>query len=105
MLLPLEYRNFPYSIIGGDPIAPRHGYVNFDNGRPICEIVTDMVDMGCKLQASADFIAGGRLGAEKRPAIELLKQGLYTFIASDAHCVKHYQYLANALRKYGEYLA
>lgn len=27
-----------------------------------------LVDMGCKLQASADFIAGGRFGREKKPA-------------------------------------
>lgn len=68
-------------------------------------LARELVGMGCRLQASADFTAGGRLGAEKRPAIELMKQGLYTFIASDAHCVKHYQYLAKALRKYGSCLA
>ena len=30
-----------------------------------------LVDLGCKLQASADFIAGGRFGHEKKPAQRL----------------------------------
>lgn len=46
--------------------------------------------MGCKLQASADFIAGGRFGREKKPAQRLFDQNLYSFIASDAHNVGHY---------------
>ena len=93
-----ELQGMGYNVIIAHP--ERYVAVQRDVG-----LAQELVDMGCRLQASADFIAGGRLGAEKRPAIELLKQGLYTFIASDAHCVKHYQYLAKALRKYGEYLA
>lgn len=65
-------------------------------------IARDLVNMGCKLQASADFIAGGRLGKEKRPAKRLLAQGLYSYIASDAHRVQHYDYLARAVREYGD---
>lgn len=65
-------------------------------------IAQDLVRMGCKLQASADFIAGGRLGKEKRPAKRLFAQGLYTYIASDAHRVQHYDYLARAVREYGD---
>ena len=38
-----------------------------------------------KVQASADFIAGGRFGKEKRPAFKLLNAGLYDYVASDAH--------------------
>ncbi|MGI6755164.1 MAG: CpsB/CapC family capsule biosynthesis tyrosine phosphatase [Atopobiaceae bacterium] len=64
-------------------------------------IAEDLRRMGCKLQASADFIAGGRLGREKRPAKKLFKQGLYNYIASDAHNVKHYTYLEKAIRKFG----
>ena len=30
------------------------------------EIARNLLRMGCKLQASADFIAGGRMGREKR---------------------------------------
>lgn len=67
-------------------------------------IAQELVDMGCKLQASADFIVGGRLGAERRPAIKMLKQGLYSYIASDAHNVKHYNDFMRAENKYVSYL-
>lgn len=60
------------------------------------DLAEELVRMGCKLQASADFIAGGRLGREKRPAKKLLKRGLYTYIASDAHRVEHYENLRRA---------
>lgn len=59
-----------------------------------------LVRLGCKLQASADFVAGGRLGKEKKPAKRLFEAGLYTYIASDAHNVKHYKYLEKARNKY-----
>lgn len=59
-----------------------------------------LVRMGCELQASADFVRGGRLGHEKKPAKRLFEQGLYSYIASDAHCVDHYKYLAKACAKY-----
>lgn len=65
------------------------------------QIACDLVDSGCKLQASADFIAGGRLGREKRPAKKMLAEGLYSYIASDAHRPEHYAYLEKACRKYG----
>lgn len=64
-------------------------------------VAYDLVDMGCKLQASADFIAGGRLGTSKKPAKRLFKEGLYSYIASDAHNAGHYQLLAKAMKKYG----
>lgn len=56
--------------------------------------------MGCKLQASADFVRGGRLGREKKPARALFEQGLYSYIASDAHNVEHYACLAEARANY-----
>mgnify|MGYP000255406635 CR=1 FL=1 len=59
-----------------------------------------LVDMGCKLQASADFIAGGALVARKKPAQRLFDQNLYSFIASDAHNVGHYDCLAKARAKF-----
>lgn len=64
------------------------------------EVARSLVRMGCKLQASADFVAGGRLGAEKKPAKRLFEENLYTYIASDAHKVEHYAYLASARAKY-----
>ena len=59
-----------------------------------------LLDIGCRLQASADFIAGGRLGREKKPAQALFDQELVSYIASDAHCVEHYEYLARARKEY-----
>ena len=64
------------------------------------DLAERLVDMGCLLQASSDFMAGGRFGAEKKPAKRMLKRGLYRYIASDAHCPEHYGYLKRALRKY-----
>ena len=63
-------------------------------------IARRLVQLGCKLQASADFIAGGRFGREKRPAKRLFDEGLYTHIASDAHNVRHYDYLTKARKKF-----
>lgn len=64
------------------------------------EVARRLVKLGCKLQASADFVAGGRLGAEKKPAKRLFDESLYSYIASDAHCVEHYDYLAKARKEY-----
>lgn len=63
-------------------------------------IARELVRMGCKLQASADFVAGGRLGKERKPAKKLFEENLYSYIASDAHHVEHYEYLAEAKRTY-----
>lgn len=64
------------------------------------EVARRLVKMGCKLQVSADFIAGGRLGREKKPAKRLFEENLVSFIASDAHRPEHYDYLARARRDY-----
>lgn len=64
------------------------------------DVAFELVEMGCKLQASADFVKGGRFGREKRPAKRLFEERLYTYIASDAHCEKHYDYLAQACEVY-----
>ena len=64
------------------------------------ELARRLVAQGCTLQASADFIAGGRLGREKRPAKRLFQLGLYTYIASDAHRVEHYRMLQRACQKF-----
>ena len=64
------------------------------------ELARDLVRQGCKLQASADFVAGGRFGKEKKPAKKLFEENLYTYIGSDAHFVKHYDYFAEARRTY-----
>lgn len=59
-----------------------------------------LIKLGCKLQVSSDFIVGGRFGREKRPAKKLFSQNMVSYIASDAHNVKHYSYLEKALSKY-----
>ena len=64
------------------------------------ELAQRLVDQGCALQASADFIAGGRLGREKRPAKRIFQMGLYSYIASDAHRVEHYRMLERACAKF-----
>ncbi len=64
------------------------------------DVARRLVKMGCKLQASADFIAGGRLGKEKKPAKKLFEENLYSYIASDAHRVEHYTYLAKARNEF-----
>ena len=59
-----------------------------------------LVEMGCRLQASADFVAGGWLGHERRPARRLFKRRLYSCVASDAHRPEHYRYLAQVVREH-----
>ena len=68
-------------------------------------VAYELVEMGCKLQASTDFIAGGRFGRERRPAMKMLKAGLYSYFASDAHRVEHYGYFAKTWGKYGSMLS
>ncbi|MEE8721692.1 MAG: CpsB/CapC family capsule biosynthesis tyrosine phosphatase [Eggerthellaceae bacterium] len=63
-----------------------------------------LIDWDCELQASADFIAGGRLGNSKRSAKTLLKEGAYSYIASDAHTVNHYSLLSRSMERYGSML-
>ena len=64
------------------------------------EVARRLVKMGCQLQVSADFVAGGRMGSERKPARRLFEENLVSFIASDAHKVGHYQYFAEAKRDY-----
>lgn len=63
-------------------------------------IARHLLQMGCHLQASADFVAGGRLGKEKKPAKRMFDELLYRYIASDAHRIDHYDCLARARRDY-----
>lgn len=64
------------------------------------QLARELVEQGCLLQASCDFISGGRLGREKRPAKRLFGEGLYSSIASDAHYPGHYGLLEKACRVY-----
>ena len=68
-------------------------------------LARELVHMGCKLQASTDFVRGGRLGRERRPAVRMMKEGLYTYAASDAHYVGHYSCFAQVMNRWGDCLA
>ena len=69
------------------------------------DLAVRLARMGCKLQASADYIDGGRLGREKKPAEKLFAEGLYDYIGSDAHFPGHYESLRRALEQNGRDLA
>lgn len=64
------------------------------------DIAKIFISWGCKLQASADFIAGGIMDTRRATARRLMKQGLYAYVASDAHCVHHYSNFVKAVEKY-----
>ena len=64
------------------------------------ELARRLLELGCDLQASADFVRGGRLGDEKKIGKRLFEERLYRYIASDAHRVEHYEMLAEAVRDY-----
>lgn len=69
------------------------------------DIAFDLVDAGCKLQASADFMEGGREGGmSQETATALFNERLYSYIASDAHCAYHYQLLSAAMQEYASLL-
>ena len=68
-------------------------------------VAEGLARMGCRLQASADYVDGGRLGREKRPARRLFEDGMYDYIASDAHDVWHYDCLRRAMEQNGRDLA
>lgn len=55
-----------------------------------------LLDMGCKLQLSADCFAEGRFSKQRRCAMKLLKEGLVSFVGSDAHCVEDYRIFMKA---------
>ena len=92
-----ELQGMGYDVIIAHP--ERYQVIQRDIG-----YAEELVRMGCKLQLSADFVAGGRFGRERRPAVKLLKAGLVSYIASDAHYPEHYRLFARAMAKYGDYL-
>lgn len=56
-----------------------------------------LVRLGCSLQASANFVAAGRLSRQRRSAKLLFERGLYSHVASDAHRPGDYAMLRKAL--------
>ena len=88
-----ELQGLGYEVIVAHPERYRAIQQNTD-------IAVRLVRMGCRLQASADFVAGGRFGKEKKPAKKMFDQLLYRYIASDAHRPEHYAYLKHAVQEY-----
>ena len=121
-----EYRRIVYEIQcqGYDVIiAHPERYLAIQH-RP--ELAYELVRMGCRLQASGDFIYGGRtpdphkgngaslaLASHLSPkarrvsacARKLFKEGWYSHIASDAHCPWHYEAFQKAWDKHASTLA
>lgn len=92
-----ELQGMGYQVIIAHP--ERYRAIQRDMG-----LAEELVRMGCRLQASTDFVTGGRLGAEKGPARRMLKAGLYSHLASDAHVVRHYASFARAWKRYSSLL-
>ena len=88
-----ELRGMGYTVVIAHP--ERYRAVQHDTG-----IAERLVGMGCKLCASADFMAAGPLSRVRRTAAKLFDRGLYSYIASDAHRPAHYGYLAKARKRF-----
>lgn len=88
-----ELQGMGYEVIIAHP--ERYRAIQKDIG-----LAQRLVNMGCKLQASSDFVAGGRLGAEKKPAKRMFEENLYSYIASDAHSAQHYKLYRLAKQAY-----
>ena len=61
-------------------------------------IAEEMKDLGCLLQLSGNFAAGGFRSNSKRAALKLLENDLVDYIASDAHCVEDYADYRKAIK-------
>lgn len=62
------------------------------------DLAFEMKDMGCLLQLSANFVEGGFRSPRKKTAIELLRNDLADYLASDAHCPADYETYRKALK-------
>ncbi len=77
----------------------RYRYVQED-----IDVAWGFVDQGCQLQLSADFIDGGLFSARAKCAKRMLKDGIISHIASDAHYVEDFENLTLAGKKHGNQL-
>ena len=62
------------------------------------DVAIEMKNLGCLLQLSGNFAAGGFRSNSKRAALQLLENDLVDYIASDAHCVEDYADYRKALK-------
>ena len=96
--MPVNWQRIIYSLRGQgiQPIiAHPERYRAVQNN---LEIAFEMKDLGCLLQLSGNFAAGGFRSNSKRTALQLLENGLVDYIASDAHCVEDYNDYRKALK-------
>lgn len=69
------------------------------------DLADELLHSGCLLQASSDFLNGGRAlsltgGKVKKTALKLFDKMRYSYIASDAHNVKHYAAFKKAVSSF-----
>lgn len=82
-----------YSLIIAHP--ERYAYIQRDLG-----VAQEMLDYGCELQVDAGSLFSGMLNMEQRTARRLLRMGLVSYIASDAHRPEDYAVLDKALWRF-----
>ncbi len=63
-------------------------------------VARNLVEMGCHLQLSANCIAKGPFNPLRTTASKLYKEGLVSYVASDAHRVDDYAYFEQALERF-----
>ena len=73
----------------------RYSYIQRDFG-----IAQEMSDLGCEMQVDACGLMAGLLSAERRTARKLLKEGMVSYIASDAHTPDDYDDFEKAYRTF-----
>ena len=71
----------------------RYGYIQRDFG-----IAQEMCDLGCEMQVDACGLMAGLMSAERRTARKLIKEGLASYVASDAHTPGDYDDFEKAYR-------
>lgn len=75
----------------------RYSYIQKD-----VKFAQAMVELGCELQIDAGGLMAGLMSAERRTARKLLKSGLVSYIASDAHTPQDYDAYEKAYKAFGE---
>lgn len=102
--LPLQWENGLRRIQGqGLDIIIAHP----ERCQPIQEdvgIAVRMAEIGCELQLSANAIDCTLLSKERRCQAALLRQGLISYIASDAHTAGDYRAYAQAQKRWGAWV-
>ncbi len=96
--LPPNWQRIVYSLQGRG-IQPIIAHP--ERYRPVqndIDVAVEMKDLGCLLQLSGNFAAGGFRSNSKRAALQLLENDLVDYIASDAHCVEDYADYRKALK-------